>query len=162
MHPQQQQQQPPPRYGYPPPYAYRDPHDYYVVGQDDKPGYIHTPERENPQAITGFSFGICALGLFVLSGGLAFLASIPCSIVGMVFGARGKRAVDEGRATQHRRYAQAGFVSGLVSLILAAFTAVSVILAALFPGEFEESDSELTALPFVGAVVQLVRFVTGA
>ena len=144
-----------------PPYPYRDPHDYYVVGQDDQPGYIHAPERENPQAITGFSFAICALGLFVLSGGLAFLPSIPCSIVGMVLGRRGKEAVDEGRATKHRRYAQAGFVTGLVSLILASLTALSVTLAAIFPGEFEDNGDEFTAVPFVGAIVQLVRFATG-
>lgn len=157
MHPQQ----PPPPYGYPPPYAYRDPHDYYVVGQDDRPAHVHAPERENPQAITGFSFGVCALGLLVVSSGLAFLPSIPCSIVGMVLGRRGTAAVDEGRATKHRRYAKAGFVTGLVSLILGLLTAISVTLAAIFPGEFEEDGSEFTTVPFVGAVVQLVRFATG-
>ena len=146
----------------PPPYAYRDPHDYYVVGQDDPPGYIHRPERDNPQAVSGFSFGICALGLYVLSGGIAFLVSIPCSIVGMVLGRRGMNAVDEGRATKHRRYAQAGFVIGLVSLILASLTALSVTLAAIFPDEFEDDSSEFTAFPFVRAIGQLVRFATGA
>lgn len=157
MHPQQQ----PPPYGYPPPYPYHDPHDYYVVGQDDRPGYVHRPERENPQAITGFSFGICALGLFLLSGGLAFLASIPCSIVGMVLGRRGTNAVDEARATEHRRYAKAGFTIGLVTVILSSLTALSVVLGAIFPGEFDQGGSEFTALPLVRAVELLVTFVTG-
>ena len=90
----------------PPPYY--DPHDYYVVGQDDKPPYLHQPERENPQAITGFSFGISALGLFVLSGGISFLVSIPCSIVAMVVGRRGMKAVDDGPRHQAPALRQGG------------------------------------------------------
>ena len=145
----------------PPPFPVYDPHDYYVVGQDDKPPYIHRPERENPQAIQGFSFGICALGLFVLSAGIGVLVVIPCAIVGMVLGRRGMKAVDEGRATKHRRYAKAGFTTGLVTLCLASFMAVSLTLAAIFPEEFEEDGSEFTALPLVRAVVQFVSFATG-
>ena len=34
--------------------------------------------------------------------------------LGMVLGRRGMAAVDEGRATKHRRYAKAGFVTGAV------------------------------------------------
>ena len=143
------------------PQPYHDPHDYYVVGQDDKPPYIHQPERENPQAIQGFSFAICALGLFVLSAGIAFLVAIPCAIVGMVLGRRGMKAVDEGRATKHRRYAKAGFVNGLVTLCLASFMGLMFILAAIFPEEFEEDGNEFTALPLVRAVVQFVSFATG-
>jgi hypothetical protein len=159
--------QPPPQ-GYPPPgwyppvVVYHDPHDYYVVGQDDRPGYLHRPGRENPQAITGFSFGICALGLFVLSGGISFLVSIPASIVGIVVGKRGMNAVDTGMATMHRRYAKAGFVTGIVTVSLASFMAVSFILAAIFPDEFDSGDSEFTALPLVTALMRLVRFVTGS
>jgi hypothetical protein len=154
---------PPPPYGwYPPPVPLYDPHDYYLVGQEDKPGYLHEPERENPAAITGFSFGICALGLFVLSGGISFLVSIPLSIVGIVVGRRGMKAVDSGEATKHRRYAKAGFVTGIVTCSMASFMAVIFILAAIFPDEFEQNDSEFTALPFVSAVVRFVRFATGA
>jgi hypothetical protein len=153
---------PPPGYGYPPVVAYRDPHDYYVVGQDEQPGYLHKPERDNPQAVTGFSFGICALGLFVLSGGISFLVSIPAAIVGIVLGKRGMNAVDMGESTKHRRYAKAGFVTGIVTVSLSSFMAVSFILAAIFPDEFESGDSEFTALPLVAAVMRFVRFVTGA
>lgn len=151
---------PPPPYGYLP-VVYRDPHDYFQVGQDDKPGYLHRPERDNPQAITGFSFGVSGLGLFVLSGGISFLISIPCSIVAMVVGRRGMRAVDEGLVTKHRRYAKAGFVMGIVTCSLASFMGVSLILAAIFPDSFDDGNSEFTVLPFVSAVVRLVRFATG-
>jgi hypothetical protein len=152
---------PPPPYGYVP-VVYRDPHDYYRVGQDDEPGYLHRDERDNPQAVTGFSFGVSGLGLFVLSGGISFLVSIPCSIVAIVVGRRGMRAVDTGLVTRHRRYAKAGFVMGIVTCALASFMGVSLILAAIFPDEFDNSGNEFTALPLVAAVVRLVRFATGA
>jgi fructose-specific phosphotransferase system IIC component len=151
---------PPPPQGYLP-VVYRDPHDYFRVGQDDQPGYLHDPGRDNPQAITGFSFGVSGLGLLVLSGGISFLISLPCSIVAIVVGRRGMRAVDTGVATKHRRYAKAGFVMGIVTCSLAAFMGVSLILAAIFPDSFDNSDSEFTALPLVSAFVRLVRFVTG-
>ena len=153
---------PPPQGWYPPPVPYRDPHDYYVVGQDDTPGYLHKPERPNPQAVTGFSFGVSALGLFVLSGGISFLISIPASIVAIVVGRRGMKAVDSGDATVHRRYAKAGFVMGIVTCSLASFMGVTLILAAIFPDEFDTGDSEFTALPLIAAVVRLVRFATGS
>jgi hypothetical protein len=161
--------QPPPPPGYPPPYgwypspvAYRDPHDYYVAGQDDTPGYMHQPERDNPPAITAFSFGICALGLFVCSGGISSVVSIPCSIVAIVVGRRGMKAVDSGETTRHRRYAKAGFVTGIVTVCLASFMAVSLILAAVFPDEFDTGDGEFTALPLVAAVMRFVRLATGS
>jgi hypothetical protein len=153
---------PPPPYGWYPPVVYRDPHDYYVVGQDDQPGYLHKPERDNPKAVNGFSFGTCALGLFVLSGGISFLVSIPLSILAIVVGKQGMNAVDTGQSTRHRRYAKAGFVMGIVTCSLASLTAVKVILAAIFPDEFESDDSEFTALPFVAAVVRLARLATGS
>jgi hypothetical protein len=141
----------PPQYPYaqPPPYAYRDPHDYYVVGQDDKPAYLHREERENQAAITGFAFGICALGLHVTSFGLGFLATIPCAIVGIIAGRRGMDAVDSGAATKHRRYAKAGFVVGIVSLVLASLTAATFILAAIFPEDFDSGDNEFRVIPGV-------------
>ena len=151
-----------PPQGWYPPVVYRDPHDYYVVGQDDKPGYLHRPERDNPKAVMGFSFGISALGLFVLSGGISFLVSIPAAIVGIVFGRRGMRAVDLGESTRHRRYAKAGFVTGIVTCSLASFMAVSFILAAIFPDEFDSGDSEFTAMPLITAVMRFVRFATGS
>lgn len=157
----QQPPPPPPLHGYFP-VAYRDPHDYYVVGQDDRPGYLHEPGRDNPQAITGFSFGASAFGLFVLSGGISFLVSIPCGIVGIVLGRRGMRAVDTGLATKHRRYAKAGYVMGIVTVSLAGFMGGSLILAAIFPDEFDSGGGQFTALPLVAAVVRIVRFATGS
>lgn len=155
------QQPPPPPHGYVP-VVYRDPHDYYTVGQDDKPGYLHEPGRDNPQAITGFSFGVSGLGLLVLSGGISFLISIPCGIVAMIVGRRGMKAVDTGAATRHRRYAKAGFVTGLVTCGFAAFMGVSLILAAIFPDEFDSGSNEFTALPLVAAVMRFVSFATGS
>ena len=145
------QGQQPPSYPYasPPPYAYRDPHDYYVVGQDDQPAYLYRDERDNQAAITGFAFAICALGLHVTSFGIGFLATIPCAIVGIIAGRRGMDAVDGGAATKHRRYAKAGFVVGIVTLVLASLTAGTFVLGAIFPGEFESENDEFRVIPGV-------------
>ena len=62
----------------------------------------------------------------------------------------------------HRRYAKAGFVMGIVTCSLASFMGVTLILAAIFPDEFDAGDSEFTALPLIAAVVRLVRFATGS
>jgi hypothetical protein len=136
---------------------YRDPHDYYVAGQDDQPRYLHHEERDNPAAITGFSFGICALGLFLISGGIAFLATIPCSIVGIVVGRRGIKAVDQGDATRHRRYAKAGFVTGIVTLVLSTIWALIFIAAAIFPDEFDDPNRDFSVLSGVRLVVLVGR-----
>jgi hypothetical protein len=151
---------PPAPYAYPP-YPYFDPGDHYVVGQDDGPDYLHRGETDNPAAVTGFSFSICGLGLLVLSGGIAFLVTIPCSIVGMVVGRRGMKAVDSGRATRHRRYAKAGFVVGIVTCCLSAFLGLSLIAAAVFPGAFKGSGGELGGLPAVRLAIFLVRLAGG-
>lgn len=140
----------------PPPYAYRDPHDYYVVGQDERPAYLHTDRRENPTAITGFSFALCALGLHVTSFGIGFLATIPCAIVGIIAGRRGMDAVDRGDATVHRRYAKAGFVIGIVTLVLASLNLATFVLGAIFPGQFETEENEFSA--FLGVRIALAIF----
>jgi hypothetical protein len=49
-----------------------------------------------------------------------------------------------------------------VTCSLASFMGASLILAAIFPDSFDDGNSEFTALPFVSAVVQLVRFATGS
>jgi hypothetical protein len=152
-------QQPP--YGYPPPYPVYDPNDYYVVGQDDHPEYLHREARDNPAAITGFSFAVCALGLHVVSFGIAFVAAIACAIVGIVAGKRGMNAVDTGLATRHRRYAKAGFVIGIVTLVLASLTAATFILAAIFPDQFQDDGGQFTALPLVRLGLLAGRLATG-
>ena len=152
MHGQQPRYPPPPPYGY-----FPDSHDYYVAGQDDQPRYLHRDERDNRAAITGFSFGICALGLFLVSGGIAFLATIPCSIVGIVVGRRGMSAVDEGQATRHRRYAKAGFVTGIVTLVLSVLWALIFIAAAIFPDEFEEQNTGFAAWSALRLIVLVGR-----
>ena len=77
-----------------------DPKELYWPGQDDKPGYLHEPGRDNPPAITGFAFSISALGLLVLSSGLSFVVSLPCAIIGIVVGRRGVKFADEDPARE--------------------------------------------------------------
>jgi hypothetical protein len=109
-----------------------DPKELYWPGQDDKPGYLHEPGVDNPQALTGFAFSISALGLLVLSSGLSFVVSLPCAIIGIVVGRRGLKFADADPRAKYRTYARAGFVVGIVTTVLAALAAALFISVAIW------------------------------
>jgi hypothetical protein len=143
---------PPPQPGsqipYPQPYAswypVYDPKDLYYAGQDDKPAFIYEARRDNPAAITAFSFAICSLGLLLISGGISFLASLPTGILGIVIGRRSLKATETDDTAVHRNYARAGFVIGIVSTVLASLSAALFILVAAFPDAFDvEEESRI-------------------
>jgi hypothetical protein len=60
-----------------------------------------------------------------MSGGFSSIISIVCSGLGILYARRGKGKVERGETGKHRQLAQAGFVIGIVSLVLS-------ILATLF------------------------------
>jgi hypothetical protein len=109
-----------------------DPKELYWPGQDDRPGYLHEPGLDNPQALTGFAFSISALGLLVLSSGLSFVVSLPCAIIGLVVGRRGMKFADADPRAKYRTYARAGFVVGIVTTVLAALAAALFISVAIW------------------------------
>jgi uncharacterized membrane protein len=86
----------------------------------------------NSQAVAGFVLSVVAAALLVLSFGLSSIVSILLAVLGMVFSTKGRRNVDEGRTPKHRDLARAGFITGLVSLVLsvlatAAWVAVAIL-----------------------------------
>jgi hypothetical protein len=114
-----------------------DPKELYWPGQDEKPGYLNEPGRDNPLAMTGFSFSISALGLLVLSSGLSFVVSLPCAIIGIVVGGRGVRYAESDPRVRYRSYARAGFVVGIVTTVLSALSAALFISVAIWPDAFD-------------------------
>lgn len=144
-------------HGYPPPILY-DPSELYWPGQDDEPGYLQKVGHDNPAAITGFSFSISALGLLVLSGGLSFVVSLPCAIIGIVVGRRGVKICDADPLARHRNYARAGFIVGIVTTVLAALAALLFILVAIFPDALGENSTSGGA---IGIALRLMGRVAG-
>jgi len=72
--------------------------------------------------------------LLLLSAGISSIVSVVCAGLGILYSLRGRRRVDRGETPKHRSLAQAGFITGIVSLVLAvlatAFWLLIVILYA--------------------------------
>jgi hypothetical protein len=126
------------------------------------PAYAPQPatEPDNQPAVTGFVLSLVAGGLLILSGGISTVVSLGLSIAGVVLSNRGKRKVRSGETTRNSGLAQAGFIIGIVSLVLSSLATIAWIIIAIllatdlefrndFENEFENSNT-VTALRIVG------------
>jgi hypothetical protein len=118
-------------------------------------------EPDNGAAVTGFVLSIVGGGLLIVSAGLSSIVSIGCSVTGIVYSLKGKRKVDAGETTRNRGLAQAGFIIGIVSLVLAAIATLiwTIVVIALatdeefredFEDEFDEGNT-ITAMVRIAA-----------
>lgn len=73
---------------------------------------------DNGTAVAGFVLSVVAGTLLLLSGGLSSIVSIVCAGLGILYSRRGRARVDRGETPKHRGLAQAGFVTGIVALVL--------------------------------------------
>jgi len=111
--PEQPQWQPPapqPGWQQPPP-GYSQPQPWQQTG---------TAEPDNGPAVAGFVLALVAAGLLVLSVGLLAFISLILAILGLVHSRRGKRKIEAGETRKHQGLAQAGFVTSVVTLVIAA------------------------------------------
>jgi hypothetical protein len=138
------QQPPPPGWGYPPP-----------------------PQPDNGPAVTGFVLSLVSAGLLFVSGGISSIVSIGCSIAAIVYARKGKAKVERGETQKNRGLAQAGFIIGIVGLVLAVLATIvwALILVALitddefrrdFENEFDNSNSIDAALRAAAAGARLL------
>jgi len=151
--PQGAWQQPPP--GYPPPQA--------GWQQPPPPGWGYAPQPAQPDngaAVAGFVLSLIAGGLLFVSAGLSTVISVGCAIFGIVYSRKGKKKVDSGETTKNAGLAQAGFIIGIVSLVLAVLATlvwILILVAAITDEEFRddlerEFDSDsITALLRIAA-----------
>jgi hypothetical protein len=152
---QQPPQAPPPPPGYP----------AYGWQQAPPPGWGYSPsgpaQPDNGAAVTGFVLSLVSAGLLVLSGGLSSIISVGCSIAAIVVSRKGKAKVERGETQKHQGLAQAGFIIGIVGLVLAVLATViwALVIVALitddefrrdFQNDFDNSNS-ITALVGVAA-----------
>jgi MFS family permease len=148
---------PAPRYGSPPP-----------AGWDAPPWGFQTAAREpdNGPAVAGFVLSLVAAGLLLFSVGLSTFVSIACAIAGIVLSRKGRRKVDAGETSKNRGLAQAGFVVGVVSLVLAVlatiFWALIVVLALVdddfqrdLENEFDDSNRIRASVGVAAGVLRL-------
>jgi hypothetical protein len=164
--PYQPPQQPYPQ-PYQPPQAPPPPPGYPAYGwqQPPPPGWGYPPpvpaQPDNGAALTGFVLSLVSAGLLFLSGGLSSIISIGCSIAAIVLSRKGKAKVERGETQKHHGLAQAGFIIGIVGLVLAVLATViwALVIVALitdeefrrdFENDFDNSNS-ITALVRVAA-----------
>jgi hypothetical protein len=121
---------PPPPSGWAPQQTWLPPPGWYPQPVDTGPG--------NGQAVAGFILALSALGLLAFSFGLLFILALPCAVLAIVFGRKGRARVDAGETAKHRGIAQAGFVIGIVSVVLSLLSAAGWIALIASDDEFLE------------------------
>ena len=93
-------------------------------------------EPDNGPAVAGFVLGLIGAGLLVLSVGLLAFVSLVLAILGLVYARRGKRKVESGETGRHRGLAQAGFVTSIVTLVIAApLTLLEIVFLILYASD---------------------------
>jgi hypothetical protein len=122
--PQQYGWQPPP--GQPPPGWQQPPPQGWVAPAWGYPQ--HPPEPGNGAAVAGFVTSIVAGCMLLISFGFLAFLSVIAAPFGIFYSRKGRRAVDEGKTRKHRGLAQAGFVIGIVTLVISAIVTVLLII----------------------------------
>jgi MFS family permease len=108
---------------------------------------------------------LVAVGLLLFSAGLSTLVSIGCAIAGMVLSRKGRRKVDAGETSKNRGLAQAGFIVGVVTLVLSVLATIFwglILVVALVDDEFRrdlenEFDDSNSIRASVGVAAGVVR-----
>lgn len=87
------------------------------------------PPEQNPLAIIGFVCSLAGLILLVaiapFTFGFSMFFSAPLSIGGLVCGLLGRQKVDQGELSTGRGLAQAGFVLGIIGIVLHVLAVVA-------------------------------------
>ena len=120
--------------------------------QQPPPGYWQTPPPQpqlppNNDAVAGFTCGIIGVSLLFFTGGLSTIVSLILGIVAIPYSRKGKRNVEEGRTPKHKSLASAGFVIGIVTVVLSVLATVAWILI-LTLVDWDEIDDSNDDNPF--------------
>ena len=122
--PQSWQQPPPPGWQQPPPAGWQQQSQWQP--QPQPWGYPQPQPRvpDNGSAVAGFTLSVVSGTLLLISVGFSSLVSVVCAGLGIFYSRRGRSRVDRGETPKHRGLAQAGFIVGIVSLVLAVLATV--------------------------------------
>ena len=135
----EQPPQPPPEYPQPPPPGYAPP-------GYQQPGWQTPPPQQPPNndAVAGFTCGIIGATLLFFTAGLSTIVSLALGIVAIPYSRKGQRNVEEGRTPKHKGLASAGYIIGIVTIVLSVLATVTWILifALVDWEEIDESDDD--------------------
>jgi hypothetical protein len=117
-----------------------------------QPAYAHPsygPEPDNDPAIASLTLALSGLGLLFFSFGFsAAVVSPAAGAFAIYYGRKGMQKVDKGETRRYRGAAKAGFIIGVVTVVLSIVAAaIWIIVIASNPDVFDESSTGvLTAL----------------
>lgn len=106
---------------------------YQMMPQYSGPG--------NGLAYGGMITSIVSLVLLFVTAGLAAPLTLLLSLIGMVCGFMGKRAVDKGKTWQHKDKGWAGFWLGLLGALLSLAAGAAWVLAIVYLSSIETDPS---------------------
>ena len=98
---------------------------------------------DNGAAVAGLTLSITAGALLVLSVTTSTIISIACAALGIYYSRKGRDRVDRGETPKHRGVAQAGFVTGIVTLGLSIFFTILWVLFVVLYATNEEFRDDL-------------------
>lgn len=98
---------------------------------------------DNGAAVAGFVLSLVAAGLLVLSAGLSSIVSVICAALGIFYSRRGRARVDAGETPKHRGLAQAGYIVGIITLVLAVLATLAWIAIFASDGFWDEIERDL-------------------
>jgi hypothetical protein len=78
--------------------------------------------------MAGFVLSMVAAGLLLISVGLSSIISVVCAGLGIYYSRKGKQRVERGETPKHGSLAQAGFITGIVTLVLSLLATVFWVL----------------------------------
>ena len=78
----------------------------------------------NNEAVAGFTCGIIGVSLLFFTGGLSTIVSLVLGVVAIPYSRKGQANVDQGRTAKHRSLASAGFVIGIVTIVLSVIATI--------------------------------------
>jgi hypothetical protein len=93
--------------------------------------------------VAGLSLSIASVALLVLSVGISTIVSIACAGFGIHYSRKGRARVDSGETTRNRGVAQAGFVTGIVALVLSILCTIGWTAFAILFATDEEFRQDL-------------------
>jgi hypothetical protein len=101
------------------------------------------PPETNGLALTAVILGVIGIGLTVITAGLGFLFSLPCSVGAWICGAQARTRYDMGETTTGRGQAQTGYVLGVIGVVVGVMAAVGWIIWLANGGDLEQLQRDI-------------------
>jgi uncharacterized membrane protein len=96
----------------------------------------------NNDAVAGFTCAVVGAALLFFTAGLSSIVSLVLGIVAIPYSRKGKRVIAEGKTRKHKDLANAGYVTGIVVIVLSILATITwVLIFALVDWDSVDSSS---------------------